>query len=374
MDFALTEDQQAIQALAAQIVADGATHERERALERGDGPRFDAELWRNLAAAGLVGIAVPPAHGGTGLGFLELAIVLQEIGRRTAPVPLFETAVLAGLAIDHFGTEEQRRAWLPGLSAGEQVWTAVLGAVAGDAVDPPIRAVRAGTGWRLDGGATCVPAGQIAHRALVVAASPSGALVAAVDLAAAGSVRTALATTSGEPDARIDLTGVVVTDDAVLGAVGDGDCIADWVAVRANAGLAAVALGVCEEALRLTAEYTKERKQFGQPIAMFQAVAHRAADAYVDTEGVRLTAWQAASRLGAGQPAAMEAALAKYWAAEAGHRIVHAAQHLHGGVGVDRDYPLHRHFLYARRLMLLLGGPTEQLRRMGRTLAEEPAA
>jgi alkylation response protein AidB-like acyl-CoA dehydrogenase len=146
-----------------------------------------------------------------------------------------------------------------------------------------------------------------------------------------------------------------------------------WILERAQAALAAVAFGCCEEALRLTADYVKTRKQFEQPIAMFQAVAHRAADAYIDTEGIRLTVWQAASRLAADGSAPAEVALAKFWAAEAGHRVVHAAQHLHGGIGVDRDYPLHRYFLYARHLELTLGGATAQLRTIGRWLAETPA-
>jgi alkylation response protein AidB-like acyl-CoA dehydrogenase len=373
MDFALTDDQRAIQALAAEILADGASHERQRVLERAGGPRFDAALWRQLAEAGLVGVAVSADHGGTGLGFLELALVLEEVGRRTAPVPFWETAALGGLAIDRFGTDVQRAAWLPALVRGERIWTAMLGDAAGDPAGRPVRAVRRGDGWSLDGAQTCVPAGQIAHQALVACASDAGPVVAAVDLGAPGVTRVPLATTSDEPDARIELAGVEVGADAVLGAPGEGAAIAEWIGLRANAGLAAVALGLCEEALRMTAAYTKERKQFGQPIAMFQAVAHRAADAYVDTEAVRLTAWQAASRLAAGEPAEMEVALAKLWAAEGGHRVVHAAQHLHGGVGVDRDYPLHRYFTHARRILLTLGGPTEHLLRIGRALAAAPA-
>jgi alkylation response protein AidB-like acyl-CoA dehydrogenase len=112
--------------------------------------------------------------------------------------------------------------------------------------------------------------------------------------------------------------------------------------------------------------------QFEKPIATFQAVGQRAADAYVDTEAIRLTAWQAASRLAEGLPASAEVAVAKYWAAEGGQRVVHAASHLHGGVGVDRDYPLHRFFLLTRQIELTLGGANESLRRLGRILAAEP--
>ena len=130
---------------------------------------------------------------------------------------------------------------------------------------------------------------------------------------------------------------------------------------------------MCATSLALTAEFTKTRVQFERPIATFQAVGQRAADAYIDTEGIRLTAWQAASRLAAGLPASTEVAVAKYWAAEGGQRVVHAAAHLHGGVSVDRDYPLHRFFLLTEHIELTLGGANESLRRLGRMLAAEPA-
>jgi alkylation response protein AidB-like acyl-CoA dehydrogenase len=157
----------------------------------------------------------------------------------------------------------------------------------------------------------------------------------------------------------------------VLGDPQRGLAIVEWIVERATAALAALALGVCSEALRLTAEYAKTRKQFDQPIAMFQAVGHRAADAYIDTEGIRLTTLQAAWRISEGLPAAKQIAVAKYWAADAGQRVVHAAQHLHGGIGVDKEYPLHRYFLYAKQLELTLGGSTSQLLRLGALLADE---
>jgi alkylation response protein AidB-like acyl-CoA dehydrogenase len=158
----------------------------------------------------------------------------------------------------------------------------------------------------------------------------------------------------------------------VLGDPEDGGPVLDWLLERATAAYCAEMVGVCEEALRLTAEYTKTREQFGRVIASFQAVGQRAADAYIDTEAIRLTAIQAAWRLASGLPASGEVAVAKFWAADGGQRVVHAAQHLHGGMGVDRDYPLHRYFLWAKQLELTLGGATAQLRHLGALLASEP--
>jgi 3-oxocholest-4-en-26-oyl-CoA dehydrogenase beta subunit len=130
---------------------------------------------------------------------------------------------------------------------------------------------------------------------------------------------------------------------------------------------------VCATALALTGEYTKTRVQFDRPIATFQAVGQRAADAFIDAEAIFLTSRQAAWRLGEGLPAEEEVAIAKFWAADGGQRVVHAAVHLHGGVGVDRDYPLHRYFLLAKELELTLGGTTASLLRLGGILAREPA-
>jgi alkylation response protein AidB-like acyl-CoA dehydrogenase len=180
-------------------------------------------------------------------------------------------------------------------------------------------------------------------------------------------------TTNGSPDAHLAFSGVKLAAGDVLGDPKAGARIVAWLEPRATAAQCAVLLGVCEEALRLTAEYTKTRKQFEQPIAMFQAVGHRAANAYIDTEGVRLTSWQASWRLSEGLPAEVQVAVAKVWAAEAGQRVVHAAQHLHGGVGVDRDYPLHRYFLWAKQLELALGGGIRHLLRLGRLLADQAA-
>jgi hypothetical protein len=375
VDFSFSEDQQQVAELARKIFAERASHERQRALERAGERRFDRELWRELARAGLIGIALPEAQGGGGLGFLELALVLEEAGRRTAPVPLFETALLGALPIAEFGSEEQKRTLLPRVAAGELLLTAALHEEGGDVASPATTASPDGAqGWTLRGSKLCVPAGAIAEQVLVPAAMGGGSLgVFLVDPAARGVSREEVQTTNGQPDAHFSFDGVRVTAQDALGDPKGGARIVAWLEARATAGLCALSLGVCEEALRLTSEYAKTRKQFDQPIAMFQAVGHRAANAYIDTEGIRLTAWQACWRLAEGLPAEAAVAVAKIWAAEAGQRVVHAAQHLHGGVGVDREYPLHRYFLWAKQLELTLGGATRQLLRLGKLLADQAA-
>jgi len=374
MDFALTEEQEATRDLAHQILTDRETHEHLKELEAG-GEGFDRSTWAELAKAGLLGIALPEGAGGSGLGFVALCRLFEEIGRTVAPVPVLPTVVLGALPIAQFGSEAQKQQYLPGVVAGDTVLTAALVETGTDALHPTATARPDGDGWRVDGVKTCVPAGLVAERVVVPAsAGDNGAIVVLiVDPSANGVTRERQDTTSGIPEARLELDGVQVAGSDVLGDADSGAAIVEWIVERATAAMCSIATGVCEQALKMTAEYTKTREQFERPIATFQAVGQRAADAYIDTEAIRLTALQAAWRLEEGLPAATEVAVAKFWAADGGQRVVHAAQHLHGGIGVDRDYPLHRYFLWAKELELTLGGATPQLLKLGEILAAEPA-
>jgi alkylation response protein AidB-like acyl-CoA dehydrogenase len=371
MDFDLSEEQQAFSELAGRILGDGAPPERQREIEQRDGPRFDAALWKELARAGILGIAIPESAGGAGQTFFELAGVIEQVGRHTAPVPVIETLVLGALPIARFGSEAQRQAILPGVVEGDTLLTAALVEEGAEPDRPETRAAPSGDGFRLEGRKICVPAGQLADVVLVPATLPDERVaVFLVERETAGLVVEPLVTTSGQPEASLRLDGVFVDRAALLGDERRGAEVLSWVREHGTAALCALALGVCEEALRITADYTKSRKQFGASIATFQAVGQRQADAYVDTEAIRLTAWQAAWRLAEGLPAAEAVAVAKYWAASGGQRVVHTAVHQHGGMGVDRDYPLHRYFLYAKHLELALGGESFQLRTIGRLLAD----
>jgi alkylation response protein AidB-like acyl-CoA dehydrogenase len=362
MDFSFTDEQQATADLAAQILTDRATHEKLRELERSDAPRFDRDTWLELGKAGLLGIAVPEADGGAGLGLLELAGILRAVGRTAAAVPAWECLALGALPLAEFGSEELRSAWLPGVVDGSTILT---GAWYEDDRDPHALATTAaasGDGVAVSGTKICVPAGQIADAFVVPAVGPDGPGLFFVP-AGDGVTVTPLVTTAGSPDAE------VVFDGAAGTALGGGPGALAWAYERAVATQNAVSLGNAEAMLELLASYTKERKQFDVPIATFQAVGHRAADSYIDTEAIRLTCWQALSRLDSGLPASAEVSVAKFYAAWAGQRITLAAAHLHGGVGVDRDYPLARHYTRAKELELMLGGSTEHLVRLGSLIA-----
>jgi 3-oxocholest-4-en-26-oyl-CoA dehydrogenase beta subunit len=374
MDFSFSEEQEAVRDLAARIFSDLATHERLKDLEsEPDGDRFDHKIWGELAAAGLLGIALPDDVGGAGLGFVETGLLVEAAGRTAAYVPVIETLAAAAPAIARFGTDDQRRRWLPGVVAGDTVLTTALVELGGTPGAPSVVAERGGEGWFLTGSKSCVPSGMTADAVLVTAqVEPDSVAVFIVGTGADGVSRQRQVANTGQPEAVLTLSGTRVGPEALLGSVDEGPAIIDWLVQRTTAALALAQAGAAAAALALVAEYTKTREQFGKPIATFQAVGQRAADAYVDTEAIRLTAWQAAWRIAEGLPADKEVAIAKFWAADGGQRVVHAAVHLHGGVGVDRDYPLHRYFLMTKHLELTLGGATEQLLNLGAMLAAEP--
>ena len=371
MNFSYTDDQQAIFDLAAQILKEGTPAARLLEVERAEGPRFDAELWGKFGAAGLCGVAVPEAFSGGGFGFVELAGIMEQVGRTTAPIPFFETVILGALAIAEFGDDGQKKSILPDVASGTRILTAALIEADASSLIPKTQARRSGSGWQLDGAKAFVPAAEIADQILVSAASDEGLVVFIVDRNTPGLSLEAIETTSRMPESMMKLEAVSVDANAMLGTPGQGGEIIDFIELRANAALCNMALGVCEAALELTAEYSKTRKQFDQPIAMFQSVSHREADAYIDTQTVRLTALEVAWLISAGRDAREEVAIAKHVASDAGYRVTFSAQHIHGGIGVDREYPVHRYYVYARHLELMLGGSTHQLRRLGRLIAEK---
>ncbi len=366
MDFSLNEDQEAARELAATIFKDLSTHERLREVEATDS-RFDDKLWAQLAGAGLLGLSIPQAQGGEGLGFLESCLLAEEAGRSAAALPVVAALVLGAAPIAAFGTEALRDRWLPGVASGSTILSAALEEPGGDPFSPVTVATADGDGWRIDGTKTCVLSGMLADALVVPARLDGGAELFVVPCDASGVSRTRQVPTSGQPEAHLELDGVQVGPDDLLRPTGGENL--RWLVERAEAALCVQMAGACKAAVEMTARYTSERRQFGKPIAEFQAVGQRAADAYVDAEAVRLTAWQAAWRLDEGLPASAEVAVAKFWADDGAQRVVHGCQHLHGGVGVDRDYPVHRYFLMIKHLALTLGGTSQSLLRLGDILA-----
>ena len=373
MDFTFNDEQTAVRQAADGIFSGVVTPERVQETEATD-DRIDRELWAELAKADLLGLGVPATHGGAGYGMVELCLLLEAQGNVVAPVPLWATLILGALPIAEFGSDSLQDALLPGVVAGEVLLTAALADVANDISvggegRPPVHGtLEADGGLTLSGVAFAVPYAHVATRVLVPVATDGGLVVACVDPAARGVTIERAMTTNREIHPHLHFDGVQVAGGDLLvgGDASRGAEVQDWILQRAWTGLCALQVGVTEAAVAQTAEYLNTRQQFGLPLATFQATKMRAADAAIDTEAVRVTTWQAAWRLDNGLDAARAVNVASWFAAESGQRVVFSTQHLHGGMGADISYPIHRYFLWGKQIELMLGSPSAQLARLGR--------
>ena len=368
MEFSYSQEQTALKEVAGRLFSARFTDEFRKTFAR-EGQPYDALLWRALSEAGILGTTIGTQHGGSALGLTELALVLEEQGRTLAAVPLFATLVLGALPLQRFGTAAQQ-ALLPRVVAGELLLTAALeeeGTT--DPLEPATFARRIAGGWRLSGVKTFVPYALQAQYLLVSARTETqGASLFVLPRETPGVRVEPQRSTSGEPQGHVTLSDVVLGAQDVLG---EGSAIDPlrWSIERAQVALAALQLGVAAEALRRAAAYVSERQQFGRPIGTFQAVQHRLADCYIDVEALRSTYLRAVWALDQELPATAEVLAAKWWAAQTGHRVTHAVQHVHGGLGADVEYPVHAFFLYAKQLEMTLGGATQTLASIGRQLA-----
>lgn len=383
MDFIFNDEQRAVQDAIGGVFDGMVTPDRVHEAEVSE-DRFDRELWAALARADLLGLSIPTSYGGGGFGMIELALVLEAQGRCVAPLPLWATLVLGALPVAEFGAEELRASVLPGVATGEKVLTAALADVAGDVAvggsGRPSVTASPGSGSDgtvvLSGTAMAVPYAHVADRVLIPAVLGDGVVIAAVDPRAPGVQVERAVTTNREIHPHLHLDGVEVARDALL-AGGDpqlGSDVVSWMLNRAWTGLCALQVGVTEAAVAQTATYLNTREQFGRPLSTFQGTMLKAADAAIDTESIRVTMWQAAWRLDNGLDADRAISVASWFASEAGQRAVFATQHLHGGIGADIEYPIHRYFFWGKQIELLLGPPSAHLARLGRQVVASKRA
>lgn len=365
MDFSATEASLDLRGLVGTITESVCTPEHQRQLDKLD-QRFDRHLWSTLIESDILSAAAPEALSGGGYSVLEQTAILEGLGSQLAAVPYLESVVLAAGALARFGSQALQRRWAVPAVTGDTVLAVAL---TGDMGEGPVQAAAGGAAYRLTGTRTQVAYGPVADAFLVPAETNSGTTVFVVGAGDPGVTVSALDTTGHGSVGHLELHAVEVGDDRVVG----GPVVLEWLEARQALGLAAFQLGVLSRALELTATYAREREQFDRPIGSFQAVAQRLADGYIDIKGLRLTLTQAAWRLAEDLPAATEVATAAFWAAEAGHRVAHTAVHVHGGVGIDTDHPVHRYFLAAKQCEFALGSATGQLLSIGRELADTPA-
>jgi hypothetical protein len=375
MDFKLTDEQSAVSEAAGGLFS-GLVDAEKIADVEGSTDRIDRDLWKSLAEADLLGLAIPESDGGAGYGLMELCLLLEAQGNVVAPVPLWSTLVLGSLPLARFGSEAQRAAWLPGVVAGDVILTAALSGSANSPTSmPSVRASASNNGFVLQGTELAVPQAHLADRIVLPARTEDGrVLLVLLDPEAPGVTLERAVTTNREIHPHLHLAGVTVGEDDLLVGPDGGRAALDVLQVAATTALCALQVGVCEAALTMTAAYLNGRQQFGRPLSTFQGTMLRAADAAIDIEAMRVTWQNAAWRFDTGRDATDAARVAKWQASERGQRTVHATQHLHGGMGADVSYPIHRYFLWGKQIELLLGGPSAQLAKLGADIAAQALA
>ncbi|MBH0781518.1 acyl-CoA dehydrogenase family protein [Nocardia bovistercoris] len=365
MDFTPTEAQNDLGRLTAEVTGKLVTADRLRELDVAG--RFDDALWKALADTGVLAAALPETVGGGGFGILEQSAVLRELGKSVAAVPYLWSIVVGAGALATFGDAAQRE---PAEQAGSGavILTAALSEERNWELGAPATVAReTDAGWRLTGTKITVPYADRAARILVSANVSGAPALFLVDASDPSVRRTAEQVVDLGPEFELEFTD---TPADLIASVDRGAEILDWILTRAWTGLAAQQLGTLEKALDLVAEYAREREQFGKPIGSFQAVAQRLADAYIDVQGLRLAVTQAAWRLAERLPAAEAVHTAKFWAADAGHRVAHTLVHIHGGVGIDRDHIAHNYFTAAKHNEFALGPAPDHLQALGALLAD----
>ena len=380
MDFAPGETQQAIARLTADVLDRGqpgglAGAHGSRAAGAGAGEAYDRGRWKDLSHAGLLALNVPSQLGGDALGVLELAALLTEVGRRAVPVPALATLMLGVLPVARWGDRDLQETLLAGVAAGDTVLTAAVreptdpmplrpATVARLSDGPPIvPGVGAGPGAGVVSGVKVgVPYGAAADWILVPASVASGgSAVVVIDPSAAGvSLRPACGSAARECTLRLDQAPI----RHVLGDPADGRTVAGLYQL-AVAGACCLADGALAAALELTTAHVRSRCQFGRPLATFQAVAQQIADTYIAARTLHLATLSACWHLATGRPAGPDLDVAAYWLAAEAPVALRTCQHLHGGIGMDVSYPLHRYSALIRDLVRFIGGCDYRLDRLG---------
>ena len=351
MNLEFSEDQKFIQQNAREYLTEHATLDVCRRVLESDEP-YAQELWKGVAEMGWLGTTVPEEYGGTGLGHLELVLIAQEVGRALAPIPFGSSVYLATEALLQFGSDEQKKQWLPGLCSGERIGTFAAVEKLGD---PELDEVDASfSGGKLTGSKVPVLDGDVANVAIVLAKDGAGHSLLIVDLAGAGVKRSALESFDpSRSQARIDFDGAAAE---VLGEAGKGLAHAEALLDRAAVMMGFEQIGGSERALDVTREYTMGRYAFGRPIASFQALKHRMADMYAKNQIALSNGYYASWALSTGSDElALAACNVRVAASDAFVLAAEEMIQMHGGVGYTWEFDCHLFYRRAKLLGLTLG-------------------
>lgn len=371
MNFNYTEDQLAIKDVADRMFRDLCSDEQIKQSFKQAQP-FHRELWQQLASAGLLATPLPAEFGGSEMGMTELGMILEAQGRSVAPIPLVETIVECAMPIAQFGSDALKKRVLSGVASGEILLSAVR-PYRGLRGKTALTAQAKGDQWVLNGDSSLVTYAPIANGYLVTANLQGGKKwVGYCDAQIDGVTVVAQRSTSAELAGHLHFKDVVISSANTLAINEQADELLEWQAQRTYTALAAQQVGILAEGLRRAAEYTNERKQFGRSLSSFQAVSQQAADGYMAIEALRGVYWRALDDLENTGQAELSARVAKFWIAESGHVAAHIFLHIHGGIGQDLDYPLHRFFIWAKKNELYLGSASDHAAALGQLIRATP--
>ena len=353
MDLALSEEQEMLKTMAHDFLTDKLPKTVVKEIEESE-LGYSPELWKEVAGLGWMGLAFPEKYGGSDMSFLDLAILLEEMGRACLPGPYFSTVVLGGLSILDIGSEEQKQEYLPKIANGEAIFTLALTepSASYDAGGIETKATANKDDYIINGTKLFVPDANVADYMLVVARTEAkskaeeGITIFIVDAKSPGISHTVLKTIANDKLCEVVFDQLKVPKENILGELNQG-----WQEVQKIIQRAAVAkccemVGCIQQALDMTVDYAKERKQYDRPIGSFQVIQHYCADMATDVDGTRLSTYQAAWMLSEGLPCTQEVAIAKAWAGEACQRVMALAHQIHGAIGVTIDHDLQ---YYTRR-------------------------
>lgn len=378
MDLQLTPDQELISSTARELLGSRCPMQAVRAL-RDEPDGYSSELWKEMVELGWMGLALPESYGGVGSGFLELCLVIEEMGRFCVPGPFLSTVACGALPVLRFGTEDQKATRLPAVAGEGRILSYVRAAPGGgwapDGSD--VTATPDGDGWVLDGEAQFVPYAHVAHELLVVAQTnggdPSDLTALLVE---AGSDRIGsepLDTVGAEHLRRVSFRSVRVPETAVLGQAGGGGAVAEVAEAYGTAATCARLVGGAQRVLEMTLEYARDRQQFDRPIGSFQAVQHHCSNMAIDVLASRFIAYEAIWRLSAGREAATEVAMAKAWVSEASRRVCALGHQVHGAIGFTEEHELSAYLRQAIAGELSFGDADVHYQRVADLIGAPPA-
>ena len=357
MDFAFTSDQLLLKNSARAFLDEHCTPATVRLLWEDKRGESEA-MWKEMAQLGWLGLALPEAHGGSDLGMVETAILLDELGRASYPGPYLPT-VIAAMAFSAAGSDAQRTRWLPAICAGSA--RAALALIDGELSSGPeaitTRADKSGAGWTLSGVKPFVAWAHVADLLVVPARGPEGVTLYLVDPSSRGITQTPV--TGMDLATRwvnVTLDRVPVGADAVLGKPGDGQRLLEAILRAGAVGAAAEMLGAARRCLDMAVEYAKVREQFGQPIGSFQAIRHKCAEMLLEVENSHAAVYYAAWALDAkADDAEIAASVAKAYVSDSARKVCGEAIQVHGGIGFTWEYDLHLYFKHAKALEVQYG-------------------